>query len=48
MSQILNAAIVVIGIDVGKNSFHVVGLDQRGAILPGRPRKRPSTARAMF
>ena len=34
MSQILNAAIVVIGIDVGKNSFHVVGLDQRGAIVP--------------
>src|ERR1700733_16022504 len=33
MSQILNAAIVVIGIDVGKNSFHVVGLDQRGAIV---------------
>jgi len=33
MSQILNAAIVVIGIDIGKNSFHVVGLDQRGAIV---------------
>ena len=23
----------VIGIDIGKNSFHVVGLDQRGAIV---------------
>ena len=33
MSQILNPAIVVIGIDIGKNSFHVVGLDQRGAIV---------------
>ena len=33
MSQILNAAIVVIGIDIGKNSFHVVGLDQRGTIV---------------
>ena len=33
MSQILNAAIVVMGIDIGKNSFHVVGLDQRGAIV---------------
>ena len=30
MSQILNATI---GIDIGKNSFHVVGLDQRGAIV---------------
>ena len=33
MSQILNAVIVVMGIDIGKNSFHVVGLDQRGAIV---------------
>jgi transposase len=23
----------VIGIDIGKNSFHVVGLDRRGAIV---------------
>src|SRR5947199_1175074 len=33
MSQKLNAAIAVIGIDIGKNSFHVVGLDNRGAIV---------------
>ncbi len=33
MSQILNAAIAVVGIDIGKNSFHVVGHDQRGAIV---------------
>jgi transposase len=33
MSQTLNTAIAVIGIDIGKNSFHVVGLDQIGAIL---------------
>ena len=33
MSQKLNAVIAVIGIDIGKNSFHVVGLDQRGAIV---------------
>ena len=33
MSQKLNAAIAVIGIDIGKNSFHVVGLDDRGAIV---------------
>src|ERR1700730_2518978 len=32
MSQKLNAAIAVAGIDIGKNSFHVVGLDKRGAI----------------
>jgi hypothetical protein len=33
MSQILNAAIVVMGIDIGKNSLHVVGIDQRGSIV---------------
>jgi transposase len=33
MSQQSNCAIAVIGIDIGKNSFHVVGHDQRGAIV---------------
>jgi transposase len=33
MSQKLNTAIAVIGIDIGKNSFHIVGLDQRGEIV---------------
>src|SRR3981189_3371636 len=33
MSQIPNTAIAVIGIDIGKNSFHVVGHDARGAIV---------------
>jgi hypothetical protein len=33
MSQKLNSAIAVIGIDMGKNSFHVVGHDRRGAIV---------------
>jgi transposase len=33
MSQKSNTAIAVIGIDIGKNSFHVVGLDERGAML---------------
>jgi len=28
MSQQLSATIAVIGIDIGKNSFHVVGLDE--------------------
>jgi hypothetical protein len=32
MSQKLNAEIAVIGIDIGKNSFHIVGHDPRGAI----------------
>ena len=33
MSQISNTAVAVIGIDIGKNSFHVVGHDARGAIV---------------
>jgi transposase len=32
MAEKLNSVIAVIGIDIGKNSFHVVGLDGRGAI----------------
>jgi len=27
MSKILNAAIATVGIDIGKNSFHIVGLE---------------------
>jgi transposase len=33
MARELNSVIAVIGIDIGKNSFHVVGLDERGAIV---------------
>jgi transposase len=33
MSEKLSGAIAVIGIDIGKNSFHLVGHDQRGAIV---------------
>src|SRR4030088_1028384 len=33
MSQTLNTVIAVIGIDIGKNSFHAVGHDARGAIV---------------
>jgi transposase len=29
----VSSVIAVIGIDIGKNSFHVVGLDERGAIV---------------
>ena len=33
MLQKLNSEIAVIGIDIGKNSFHMVDQDQRGAIV---------------
>jgi transposase len=33
MSQNSNTAIAIVGIDIGKNSFHIVGLDQRSAIV---------------
>jgi len=41
MSQTLNAAIAVIGIEIGKNSFHVVGHDRRGAIGSGVTTSNP-------
>jgi transposase len=33
MSVKVNSTITVIGIDIGKNSFHVVSHDKRGAIM---------------
>src|SRR3974377_2150043 len=33
MLQKLNSEIAVIGIDIGKNSFHIVAKDRRGALL---------------
>jgi len=33
MSQNPITAIATVGIDIGKNSFHVIGLNQRGAIV---------------
>jgi hypothetical protein len=33
MPETVKTAVAVIGIDIGKCSFHVVGLDQRGAIV---------------
>src|SRR5437867_6223466 len=33
MAETRKAAVAVVGIDIGKNSFHIVGLDQRGAIV---------------
>jgi transposase len=33
MSQKLNSEIAVVGIDIGKNSFHLVGQDRRGGLV---------------
>jgi transposase len=33
MSETAKTAVAVIGIDIGKNSFHVVGHNERGAIV---------------
>src|SRR5438067_11415655 len=33
MPATAQSAIAVVGIDIGKNSFHIVGLDDRGAIV---------------
>ena len=33
MSNPASNQIAIIGVDIGKNSFHVVGLDKRGAIV---------------
>jgi transposase len=33
MSQTLNSPVGVIGIYIGKDSFHIVGLDDRGAVV---------------
>ena len=40
MAEKLDSVIAVIGIDIGKNSFHVVGLDRRGAIVLRQKRSR--------
>ena len=36
MSLKLNSEIAVIGIDIGKNAFHLVGQDRRGSMCCGR------------
>jgi transposase len=33
MPATAHSAIAIVGIDIGKNSFHIVGLDDRGAIV---------------
>jgi transposase len=41
MSQNPNSAVDVIGIDIGKNSFHVVGLILAARLCCGRSGARP-------
>jgi hypothetical protein len=43
MSEKLNSEIAVIGIDIGKNSFHLVGQDRRGRIISWPHRRRHCT-----
>ena len=45
MSNKSIATITTMGIDIGKNSFHVVGLDRRGAIVLRQKWSRPSNRR---
>jgi hypothetical protein len=51
MSQKHDTALGVIGIDIGKDSFHVVGLDQRGIALRQKwlriPTKSPGHSEMM-
>jgi hypothetical protein len=41
MAEALKNSIAFVGIDIGKNSFHVVGLDGRGAIAAAEVVARP-------
>jgi hypothetical protein len=43
MSKTSNPTVATMGIDIGKNSFHIVGLGQRGAIML---RQRPDRSAA--
>jgi hypothetical protein len=45
MSLKLNSEIAVVGIDIGKNCFHIVGLDRRGAIVLRQKHTMASPAR---
>jgi hypothetical protein len=35
MSSKSSSAVATMGIEIGKNSFHVIGLDERGAVVRG-------------
>jgi transposase len=43
MSETLKTSVAVIGIDIGKNSFHLVGQDRRGAIVLRQTRGQVET-----
>jgi transposase len=43
MSNKSNATVATMGIDIGKNSFHVVGLDRCGAIVLRQKFARPQS-----
>jgi transposase len=44
----LNSGIAVIGIDIGKNSFHLVGQDRRGTIVPRQKWSRSQIEESVF
>jgi hypothetical protein len=46
MSGILNSVVAVIGIEIGKISFHIVGLDDRGANALRQKWSRPGRGAA--
>ncbi len=43
-NQTSQASISTIGIDIGKNSFHVIGFDERGAIVLRQKQSRGQIA----
>jgi transposase len=48
MSETVKATVTVVGIDIGKNSFHVVGLDRRGGTIVLRQRWSRGQVEARF
>ena len=47
MPATAQTAVAVIGIDIGKNSFHIVGLDDRGAICCAKSGRAARWKRAL-
>lgn len=43
-SKATDSIVTAIGIDIGKNTFHLVGLDERGAIAPRQKLSRGQVA----
>jgi len=40
MTETVKSAVAVVGIDIGKNSFHIAGVDRRGAFVLRQRRSR--------